>query len=105
MKDHTTNPVVRKTPVDVLIRWLSAFGNKIFEADDRRARDRDWEITPSHGGLSRSYRDPRFNYLRRCRACNGFGCSPDGVTCASCHGAGRVILDAAKAPQRPGRWP
>jgi len=46
MKDHTTNPVVRKTLRDLLLRGLSAIGSKIFQADDCRARDRGWQISP-----------------------------------------------------------
>jgi hypothetical protein len=42
MKDHTTNPVIRKTLRDLLQRRLNAVGGKIFRQDDRRARDQGW---------------------------------------------------------------
>jgi hypothetical protein len=63
MLDHTTNPNVRKTPLDLVIRLLRTLGGKIFQADDRYARDRGWQITSSRSGLSRTYRDPRFDSL------------------------------------------
>ena len=56
MQDHITNPDVRKTLHDLLIRGLNLIGNKIFQADDRRAHDRGWQISSRHGGLSRTYR-------------------------------------------------
>lgn len=102
MKDPTTNPVIRKTPRDLLLRGLSAIGSKIFRADDCRAHDHGWQITPRHGGLSRSYRDPRFDYLVACTACNGHGSNPSGVTCSGCNGTGRIVLDPADV-SRPGR--
>jgi hypothetical protein len=99
MKDHTTNPYVRKTLSDLLVRALSAIGSKIFREDDRRACDHGWQITPRHGGISRSYRDPRFDGLTTCEACNGRGCSPYGVTCSDCHGTGRIVLGPAVVSQ------
>ena len=102
MKDDTTNPVVRKTLRDLLLRGLSAIGSKIFQADDCRAHDRGWQIIPRHSGLSRSYRDPRFDYLSSCTACNGHGCNSSGVSCSGCNGTGRIALDLA-AISRPGR--
>jgi hypothetical protein len=104
MKDDTTDPVVRKTLVDLLIRWLSAIGGKIFLADDRLARDQGWESTSGHGGLSRNYRDRRFNYLAACQACRGHGHDSYGVSCAGCGGTGRVLLDTTEASQ-PWRRP
>ena len=47
------------------IRWLGmvieAVGNLVFGADDRFAAQHGWQITARHGGLGRSYRDPRFD--------------------------------------------
>jgi hypothetical protein len=103
MKDHTINPDVRATVTDLLLRALSAIGDKIFQADDRRARDHGWQVVPRRGGLSRSYRDPRFDRLVACATCNGCGCNPQGVACSACHGAGRIVLDrAAVSPPRRG---
>jgi hypothetical protein len=99
MSDHTTNPNLCKTPRDLLLRALGAIGSKIFRADDCRARDRGWQIIPRHGGLSRAYRDPRFDYLIPCPACNGRGHNPDGATCSGCHGSSRLVLNSADATQ------
>lgn len=102
MLDHTTNPNLRKTLRDLLFRLLSAIGNMIFRADDHRARERGWQIIPRYGGLSRTYRDPRFDYLVACSACSGRGCNPDRITCFDCLGSGRLILYRSNATQ-PGR--
>jgi len=102
MKDHTTNPHVRKTLSDLLLRTLSAIGSKIFEEDDRRARERGWQILPRHSGLSRTYRDPRFDYLTACAACNGRGHRPHGTACSDCDGTGRIVLHPTAFSQ-PGR--
>ncbi len=102
MKDVTTNPFARKTRGGLLLRWTRAIGSKIFRAGDRRARDQGWQVIPRHGGLSRRYRDPRFDNLAACTACNGRGCNPRGVTCPDCGGTGRIVLDRT-AVSRPGR--
>jgi hypothetical protein len=102
MNDATTNPVFRKILNHLLARRLNAFGSKIFQADDRRARDRGWQITSRHGGLSRRYRDPRFDFLASCTTCNGRGCNARGVTCSDCDGTGRIVL-ASAATSRPER--
>lgn len=102
MKDHTTNPDVRKTLHYLLLRMLNALGRSIFREDDRQARDHGWQIIPRHGGLSRSYRDPRFNRLIACTTCNGRGYDPHRVACSDCDGTGRIILDSA-AVSRAGR--
>lgn len=101
MKDDTTNPNVRATVTDLLLRGLGAIGDKIFQAGDCRARKQGWQIIPRHGGLSRGYRDPRFDRLLTCTACNGRGCNPRGASCSACHGAGRIVLDSTAA-LRPG---
>ena len=102
MLDHTTNPDLRKTPRGLLLCVLGAISKKIFRADDSCARDQGWQIIPRHGGLSRTYRDPRFDHLVACTACNGHGCYPSGVTCSGCNGTGRIVLDPADV-SRPGR--
>jgi len=102
MEDHTTKPHVAATVTNLLLRGLSAIGSKIFQSDDSRARDRGWQIVPRYGGLSRSYRDPRFDYLLTCAACNGHGCNRRDGTCSACRGAGRIILSPSAASE-PGR--
>jgi hypothetical protein len=95
MKDHTTNPDVRNTLRDLLLYTLSAIGSKIFLTDDCRARDQGWQIIPRHGGLSRRYRDPRFDFLIARAACGGHGCDPLGATCSDCRGTGCIVLNPA----------
>ena len=99
MKDHTTNPVGGKTRRDLLLSVLRAVGRKVFAAEDVRARDLGWEITPSHHGLRRKYRDPRFKCLSACTACDGEGFDSSGMTCVDCSGTGRVRLAAANVRQ------
>jgi len=61
--EHTTNTNLRKTHRDLLFRVLSTIGSRIFLAADGRARERGWQVVSRHGGLSRNYRDPRFDLL------------------------------------------
>ena len=97
MKDDTTDPVVRNTITDLLKRGMSMIGSKIFQEDDDRAHHQGWQIIQRHGGLSRTYRDARFDYLIRCVACSGCGCVPHGADCPDCGGTGRVALGSADA--------
>jgi RecJ-like exonuclease len=99
MLDHTTNPNLRKTLRDLPLRLISAIGSKIFRTDDCRARERGWQVIKRNGGLSRTYRDPRFDYLTPCPACGGRGYNPDRATCPSCDGSGRLVLDRANTSQ------
>jgi hypothetical protein len=76
----------------LLLRGIRAIGRKIFRSSDRRAHQHGWQIIPRHGGLSRTYRDPRFDYLAACTTCNGRGRNPHGTSCSDCQGTGRVSL-------------
>src|ERR1700730_546252 len=64
--------------VDRLSRLLRNFGDRLFADTDARARRHGWQVTRRHGGLSRRYRDPRFDSLVRCPSCAGTG-GRDGV--------------------------
>jgi DnaJ-class molecular chaperone len=64
-------------------------GDRLFRFDDQLAIERNWQITKRHGGLSRSYRDPRFDTLHACFQCGGSG-RTDREWCAACDGTGRV---------------
>lgn len=89
------------------VAWLSAqadqFGTRIFAATDATARQHDWQITPTHAGLGRRYRDPRFDSLAACARCSGQGVAMSGDPCQVCDGTGRVTLiaQATEAPPRP----
>jgi hypothetical protein len=74
-------------------RWLSkvieAVGDRLFRTDDQWAIEHNLQVTRGRGGLSRSYRDPRFDTLYACLQCGGSG-RTSREPCAECHGTGRV---------------
>ena len=78
-----------------LMTWLAdklrSAGNRIFLADDARAVASGWQITQGKLGLSRTYRDPRFDALAACDQCYGSGKNRD-QRCARCSGTGRITL-------------
>jgi len=43
---------------------MRAIGDRLFQADDARASQYGWQIRARHGGLARTYRDPRFDRFR-----------------------------------------
>jgi hypothetical protein len=56
-------------------------GARLFAANDAEARWRGWQVTQLHGGLARSYRDPRFNALQALREA---AAQLADQTCANC---------------------
>jgi hypothetical protein len=84
---------------------LSAITQRIFAAADADARRHSWQVTSTRGGFGRTYRDPRFDYLVECTACNGRGRKPDDTTCSPCHGTGRIVLDPAALARQGRRQP
>ncbi|HYS31686.1 MAG TPA: hypothetical protein VEM58_05445 [Streptosporangiaceae bacterium] len=52
-----------------LRKRATRFGERVFAAPDALARDRGWQVIIERAGLSRRYRDPRFDtvaaYSRR----------------------------------------
>jgi hypothetical protein len=89
-----------------LLAWLAGLlrsaGDQLFSADDARAIARGWQIAPGKRGLSRTYRDPRFDALASCDQCHGSGGAAD-QSCARCSGTGRVTLTAPKVSTQGGR--
>lgn len=81
---------------------LAAIAQQVFAVPDADARRHGWQVTVTHGGFGRRYRDPRFDNLVPCTACSGRGGNPRGSTCPACRGTGRVVLDPA-AVSRPRR--
>jgi len=79
----------------VLLNWLAAIprrlGDRLFVVNDTEAYWRGWQITKTHGGLARRYRDPRFDTLAGCPKCHGAGVTAD-LPCAPCLGTGRITL-------------
>jgi DnaJ-class molecular chaperone len=49
-----------------------------------------------HRGLSRTYRDPRFDQLQGCPDCCGAGELEDDQLCARCGGSGRIRLQGSR---------
>ena len=79
----------------VLLSWLAAIprrlGDRLFVMNDTEAYWRGWQITRTHGGLARRYRDPRFDTLAECPKCHGAGVIAD-LPCPPCLGTGRITL-------------
>jgi len=82
----------------VLLSWLAALprrlGDRLFAMNDAEAYWHSWQITRTHGGLSRRYRDPRSDTLAECLKCRGAGATGD-QPCPLCLGTGRVTLGEA----------
>ena len=79
----------------VLLSWLAAIprrlGDRLFVMNDTEAYWRGWQITKTHGGLARRYRDPRFDTLAECAKCHGAGVIAD-LPCPPCLGTGRITF-------------
>lgn len=73
-------------------RLIRTAGNRLFQAEDARARQYSWQITTRRGGLARTYRDPRFDRFRSCPACRGIGTGPADKPCNRCGGKGRITV-------------
>jgi hypothetical protein len=88
----------------LLQRGTCMVGRGIFRSSDYQARQHGWQIVARHGGLSRTYRDPRFDDLAACTTCSGHGRNLGRVTCPDCRGSGRVSLaPGVISTQRRGR--
>jgi hypothetical protein len=68
-------------------RW----GDRWYLPNDEEACWRGWQMTRTHGGLGRRYRDLTFDSLAECSRCQGAGARAD-VRCAGCQGTGRISL-------------
>jgi hypothetical protein len=79
----------------VFLSWLGAIprrlGDRLFTMNDTEAYWESWQITKTHGGLGRRYRDLRFDTLAECPKCRGSGGTAD-LSCPPCLGTGRVTL-------------
>ena len=83
-----------------LARCAEAAGASLFREDDAMARKHGWHIEARSGGLSRVYRDPRFDRLASCPQCHGSGSREVGEPCPGCQGTGRVTLGRRPVPAR-----
>jgi hypothetical protein len=78
---------------------LRAIADRLFRNDDARARQHGWQVTARRGGLSRAYRDPRFDLLQACPSCFGTGPGHQNQDCDRCAGSGRIMLAAKLSPE------
>jgi hypothetical protein len=82
--------------VERILPWLERqtrrAGAMLFARSDARALLNGWRITQRSGGLSRTYRDPRFDQFSRCYQCGGSGVSRHSAlrSCFICRGTGRL---------------
>jgi hypothetical protein len=77
---------------------LTALTQRIFAAPDAAARRCGWQVSPTHGGFGRSYRDPRFDTLTSCGDCLGRGTESARQPCHACGGTGRITVGTADEP-------
>jgi hypothetical protein len=75
-----------------LAAWVRAGGDRLFREQDANARRYGWDVQVRHGGLSRAYRDPRFDRLQACPACRGAGTGEQDRACDRCGGTGRITV-------------
>lgn len=87
----TSNGKASLDPLNLLRALAELIGTWLFSGDDGRAAGRGWQVLTGGGGLSRRYRDPRFDSLRACGRCAGRG-TLAGLPCTACAGTGRITL-------------
>jgi len=76
----------------------TALTQRIFAGTDVAAQQRGWQVSSTHGGFGRSYRDPRFDTLSSCGDCLGRGIKSRGAPCQACGGTGRITV---RPPDEP----
>ena len=87
-----------------LARLIRIAGDRLFRDADTHASQHGWQITARRGGLARTYRDPRFDRLRRCPVCRGTGIHRAEQACNHCAGTGRItVAQPLLADRGPGR--
>jgi hypothetical protein len=79
--------------------WTCRLGAVLYAAPDARAARNGWTVVPRCGGLTRTYRDPRFDQFRRCHRCDGTGLSSRG-SCFRCGGTGRLTTSLGRRPMQ-----
>lgn len=80
-----------------LAQLIKDLEDRLFAAEDARARRRGWQIFRSPTGFGRRYRDPRWDLVSECPQCTGEGWTLSG-SCGACHGRGTIWLDQVDLP-------
>ena len=83
--------LVAAVALDWLAYLLRRWGDRWFAMNDTEAYWRGWQITKTHAGLGRRYRDLRFDTLAACAQCAGAGKWAD-APCGPCLGTGRITV-------------
>lgn len=93
---------VEKSLLARLEGWTRRAGAALFAKPDAQAIRNGWTVTQRRGGLSRTYRDPRFDLLIRCTSCGGSGFNHTAArgACATCGGSGRLVRTTHAEPAR-----
>lgn len=98
-KDHNQKRGVLEGLFGNFLRWLE---KRLFHTDDDKAKARGWEVRAMRSGLGRVYRDPRWNSVFDCLACQGSGTAVDDSDgCAECRGTGVVRLGGLSSGRPP----
>lgn len=81
-----------------VLRHLRATEDKIFRAPDLDAASRGWQVRRDRP-FSRTYRDPRWDFVSACARCSGSGLV--GVDeCPDCEGDGTIYECPSDQPCR-----
>ena len=91
MKDDNTG----RKPENWITRLLDRAERRLFVADDAAAAARGWEVRRRPGGRGREYRDPRWDMVSACCACDGHGYR-GAHDCDECDATGVVRLDRVR---------
>ena len=79
--------------IKIHLTWVrakrTALTQRMFAAPDAAAHQQGWQISSTHAGFGRSYRDPRFDTLASCGDCLGRGINSPRGPCHACGGTGR----------------
>jgi hypothetical protein len=101
MRHRTTHTNISKI-YKLLAAWIrtshAAQTQRIFADPDAAARQQGWQVSSTHRGFGRSYRDPRFDTLASCGDCLGRGTKSPGNPCHTCTGTGRITVRPADEP-------
>lgn len=85
---------------------LTTLTQRLFAASDTAARQHGWQVSSTHCGFGREYRDPRFDTLASCHDCHGRGVTALGYQCQRCGGIGRItVKPVSQPPSNPSKGP